>query len=64
MKICIMKEAKINKETQTRVYRKYITPTKLPSNTKLRASCFYKKLIVFTIKWERKDQKIKKRNAC
>ena len=36
-KICIVKEANINKGTQTRLYRKYITPTKLPSNTKFRA---------------------------
>ena len=47
-----MKEANINKGTQTRLYRKYITPTKLPSNTKLRARK--------TIKWEGKDQKKKK----
>ena len=32
-----MKEANINKGTQTRLYRKYITLTKLPSNTKFRA---------------------------
>ena len=48
-----MKEANINKGTQTRLYRKYITPTKLPSNTNLRARK--------TIKWEGKDQKKKKK---